>query len=239
MGLSTSLTSLVWIAGPLSGVAIQPLMGVLSDRSRNSWGRRRPYILGGAIGTILSMIFLAWLEELMKTLTRFSYGDADDGRFGTVVIIFAAFGIYILNTSIQPLQMGLRTLVIENCPRSQQEQASAWTSRLTGVGNIIGYLAGITDLSRFAPSLFVTQFQGLCLVASVSLAIGVSMSCIAVTEKNPEEALLPTGDNSSFSSYFRQLLRTYRTMPWKIRRVCHIQFCAWMAWFPFLFYSTT
>ena len=214
-------------------------MGALSDRSRSSWGRRKPYVVGGAIATILSMILLAWVEELMKTLTRFSYGDADDGGFGKVVIVSAVFWVYILNISIQPLQMGLRTLVIENCPISQQQQASAWVSRLTGVGNIVGYLAGITDLSRFAPTISVTQFQGLCLVASVSLAIGVSMSCIAVTEKNLEEALLPTGDNSSFSSYLSQLLRTYRTMPWKIRRVCHIQFCAWMGWFPFLFYSTT
>jgi solute carrier family 45 protein 1/2/4 len=214
-------------------------MGALSDRSRSSWGRRKPYVVGGAIATILSMIFLAWVEELMKTLTRFSYGDANDGGFGKLVIVSAVFGVYILNISIQPLQMGLRTLVIENCPTNQQQQASAWVSRLTGVGNIVGYLAGITDLSRFAPTISVTQFQSLCLVASVSLAIGVSMSCIAVTEKNLEEALLPTGDNSSFSSYLSQLLRTYRTMPWKIRRVCHIQFCAWMGWFPFLFYSTT
>ncbi len=90
------------------------------------------------------MILLAWLEELMKKLTRFSYRDADDSGFRTVVIASAVFGVYILNISIQPLQMGLRTLVIENCPKSQQQQASAWVSRLTGVGNIIGYLAGIT-----------------------------------------------------------------------------------------------
>lgn len=129
--------------------------------------------------------------------------------------------------------MGLRTLLIENCPRSQQQQASAWASRMVGVGNIIGYLAGLTDLSQFAPSLLVTQFQGLCLIASISLAIGVGISCIALTEKSPPE------DNPSFSTYFRHLLRTYRIMPWKIRRVCHIQFWAWMAWFPFIFYSTT
>jgi len=239
MGLSKSLTPLVWIAGPLSGVIIQPFMGVLSDRSRNSWGRRRPYILGGAFGTILSIIFLAWLEELRKSLIGYPNGNSDKDRIRRVVIILAIFGIYTLNVSIQPLQMGLRTLVIENCPRKQQEQASTWASRMTGVGNIVGYLAGITELSQLSPKLFVTQFQGLCLVACVSLAIGVSMSCIAVTEKNPKNNLLPAGDNSSFSSYFRHLFRTYRTMAWRIRRVCHIQFFAWMAWFPLLFYSTT
>ena len=239
IGLSKSASSLVWIAGPLSGVLVQPLMGALSDRSRNTWGRRRPYILGGAIGTILCMIFLSWLEGLMRTLARFSHVNTDDHAFGTVIIFLAIFGVIVLNLSIQPLQMGLRTLVIENCPKSQQEQASAWASRLTGVGNIVGYLAGITDLSQLVPSLLFTQFQCLCLVASASLAIGVSMSCIAVTERNATEALMPISANSSLSSYLRQLLYTYRTMAWKIRKVCYVQFFSWMAWFPFLFYSTT
>lgn len=213
-------------------------MGALSDRCRISWGRRRPFIVGGAIGTILSLVFLAWLQEIMKALTRYSYGDADENNFGTVVIVLAIIGVYLLNISIQPLQMGLRAAIIENCPKSQQEQASSWASRLTGVGNIVGYLAGIADLSKILPFYSLTQFQGLCLVASVALAIGVSMTCIAITEQNPEHILVTT-ETLRLSSYFRQLKRTYRAMPWRVRRVCKIQFCAWLGWFPVLFYSTT
>jgi len=214
-------------------------MGALSDRSRISWGRRRPFILGGAIGTISALVFLAWLQEITKGLTRLSYGDTDDDNFGTAVIILAILGIYVLNISIQPLQMGLRAAIIENCPRSQQEQASSWASRLTGIGNIIGYLAGITNLPKIIPLFFLTQFQGLCLLASVALAIGVGMSCIAITEQNPEKLLMAAEENPSISSYLRRLGRVYRSMPWKIRRVCTIQFCAWLGWFPVLFYSTT
>jgi solute carrier family 45 protein 1/2/4 len=214
-------------------------MGALSDRSRISWGRRRPFIVGGAVGTISSLVLLALLQEIMKGLTRFSYGDADDNSFGTVVIILAIVGVYLLNISIQPLQMGLRAAIIENCPKSQQEQASSWASRMTGVGNIIGYLAGIADLSGILPLVSLTQFQGLCFVASVALAIGAGMSCIAITEQNPEHILVKTEENSSLSSYCRRLAHTYRAMPWKVRKVCKIQFCAWLGWFPVLFYSTT
>lgn len=227
------------MAGPLCGIFVQPLMGTLSDRSRNSWGRRRPYIIGGAIGTILSITFLAWVEEVVEILTQHSYADTDGGGFRTAVIASAIIGVYILNISIQPIQMGLRALIIENWPNNQQEQASAWASRMTGMGNVLGYLAGTTDLSKFAPTLFLTQFQGLCLVAAVSLAIGVSTSCIAATEITPAGALLPVGESHQFTSYFRQLSHTWRTMPLKIRRVCQVQFCSWMGWFPFLFYSTT
>jgi solute carrier family 45 protein 1/2/4 len=75
----------------------------------------------------------------MKVLTKLSFGNPDDERFGILIIIFAILGVYTLNISIQSLQMGLRTLVIESCPESQQETVRAWVSRMTGVGNIIGY----------------------------------------------------------------------------------------------------
>jgi solute carrier family 45 protein 1/2/4 len=229
----------VWIAGPLCGIVIQPLMGVLSDRCRIPWGRRRPYILSGALATILSLLFLAWSGDTLKGLLISSNRDVDSDGIRTVAIILATIGIYALNISIQPLQMGLRALIVENCARHQQAQASAWASRLTGLGNIVGYLAGFTDLPSLFPSSSITQFQGLCLIASVSLAITVGMSCIAVSENDPESMLLAPGENLKFTSFLRQLLRTSRTMPWRIRRVCQVQFCAWMGWYPFLFYSTT
>lgn len=45
LGLPKALTALVWIAGPLSGILIQPLVGVYSDRFVCSYGRRRPFML--------------------------------------------------------------------------------------------------------------------------------------------------------------------------------------------------
>ena len=214
-------------------------MGVLSDRCRIPWGRRRPYILSGALATILSLLFLAWSGDTLKGLLISSNRDVDSDGIRTVAIILATIGIYALNVSIQPLQMGLRTLIVENCARHQQAQASAWASRVTGLGNIVGYLAGFTDLPSLFPSSSITQFQGLCLIASVSLAITVGMSCIAVSENDPESMLLTPRENIKFTSFLRQLLRTSRAMPWRIRRVCQVQFCAWMGWYPFLFYSTT
>jgi solute carrier family 45 protein 1/2/4 len=45
LGLPTALTSLVWLAGPISGILIQPLVGVYSDKCTWSLGRRRPFML--------------------------------------------------------------------------------------------------------------------------------------------------------------------------------------------------
>ena len=65
LGLSKSRTSAVWIAGPLSGIIMQPLVGVFADSSTSKYGRRRPYMLGGALVVVLSLGALGWAAELV------------------------------------------------------------------------------------------------------------------------------------------------------------------------------
>ena len=65
LGLTKSKTSLVWIAGPLSGLIIQPLIGVIADRSRSKWGRRRPFMIGGSIVVAMCLLVLGWTSEIV------------------------------------------------------------------------------------------------------------------------------------------------------------------------------
>jgi len=55
----------VWIAGPLSGLIMQPIVGVLADRSRSKWGRRRPFMVGGAVIVGLCLLVLGWTKEIV------------------------------------------------------------------------------------------------------------------------------------------------------------------------------
>lgn len=64
LGIPKTLTPLVWLAGPLSGLIIQPVVGVFSDSLDWRLGRRRPFILIGAAFTILSMYMVAYAKEL-------------------------------------------------------------------------------------------------------------------------------------------------------------------------------
>src|SRR6476469_1637668 len=64
LGLSSTVTALVWMAGPLSGLLIQPLVGILSDGYQSKWGRRRPFMLGGGVVVILSIALIAYCKEI-------------------------------------------------------------------------------------------------------------------------------------------------------------------------------
>ena len=238
LGLSKPLTALVWIAAPISGVLIQPLMGIISDRSRSRWGRRKPFIIGGAFGVIVSMLALGWTRNLIYASAKILGGDPESDTTRTLVILIAVFWIYSLNCCVQPLQGCLRALIVENCPAYQQSQASAWASRMTGIGNIVGYFSGFTALPALLTWTELTQFQCLCMIASLSLIITISVTCTSVTEKSPP-TLIPKSEARGVIVMWRDLTSIYRRMPSKIRKVCHIQFCSWMGWFPFLFYATT
>ncbi|KAK5253660.1 hypothetical protein LTR16_005079, partial [Cryomyces antarcticus] len=154
-------------------------------------------------------------------------------------VMVAVFWVYVLNISIQPLQAGIRAFIVDNCPAHQQTQASAWASRMQGIGNIVGYVAGFSSLSTALPLPNVSQFQGLSLIASLALASTVLLSCLAISEKDVTASLLPAAERIGFLGIFQHVKESARRMPVRIRRVCAVQFCAWMGWFPFLFYSTT
>lgn len=65
LGLTKSYTSAVWIAAPLSGLIMQPVIGVLADSSRSKWGRRRPFMIGGALIVGFCLLVLGWTAEIV------------------------------------------------------------------------------------------------------------------------------------------------------------------------------
>ena len=70
LGLTKSRTSMVWIAGPLSGLIMQPIVGVIADNSRSKWGRRRPFMIGGSIIVALCLLILGWTAEIVGTFVK-------------------------------------------------------------------------------------------------------------------------------------------------------------------------
>jgi solute carrier family 45, member 1/2/4 len=80
LGLAKSQTALVWLAPPLSGMIMQPLIGTISDSSTLRWGRRRPYMLVASWIVAISLLTLGWASEVCRTFI------ADDALVRATVV---------------------------------------------------------------------------------------------------------------------------------------------------------
>ena len=86
-------------------------------------------------------------------------------------------GCFCFTTHPNLVQAGIRTFIVDCAPTHQQESANAWMIRISGVGNILGYLAGQIKLPNYLPWLGSTQFKILCAIASFIMAVTVAISC--------------------------------------------------------------
>lgn len=143
------------------------------------------------------------------------------------------------NCLYSTVQAGIRAFIVDNAPAHQQESANAWASRITGVGSVLGYVSGYLDLPKLLPFFGNTQFKVLCVIASIALAGTLLVSCLYIKERDPRLEGPPSAENPGLISFFTQVLKSIRRLPPQISKVCEVQICAWIGWFPFLFYSTT
>ncbi|KAI9298832.1 hypothetical protein K502DRAFT_345719 [Neoconidiobolus thromboides FSU 785] len=237
LGMPKPILSIVWLAGPLSGLLVQPVIGCISDKSTSKFGRRRPFIITGYLIVVVSMVLIAYTEDIVS----FFYKSKSD-NYNTNVLLLASLGFYLLDFSINAVQACLRALIVDVSPLEQQEIANAYASRMIGIGNIIGYFVGFVDLPKVFPYLGSSQMKVLCILASTFFAITLAITCFYTIEKQYESDCDSLENLSvlKFSLYvFKRIIKSLRNLPDCIQKVCNVQFFAWIGWFPFLFYSTT
>ncbi|KAK7416021.1 hypothetical protein QQX98_005472 [Neonectria punicea] len=232
LGLTKSNTSLVWIAGPLSGLIVQPVVGVIADESKSKWGRRRPLMVIGAIIVAASLLILGFTREIIGLFIH------DDKAARMPTIVLAVLAIYVVDFAINAVTSCSKSLIVDTLPIEKQQSGAAWASRLSAVGHVIGYGAGAVDLvGIFGTTLGDTQFKQLSVIATIAILSSTAVTCWAVTERVLVTST-PAKHHGRFK-VFRQIYSTLLHLPPRIQAICWAQFWAWIGWFPFLFYSTT
>lgn len=239
LGLSKSMLALVWIAGPLSGTLVQPYIGIKSDNCRIPWGRRKPFIVGGAAATISSLLGLSWAKEIVGGIFGIFGVHSDAQIVATSALVIAVLLVYVLDFAINAIQAAVRAFIVDCAPTHQQEDANAWAGRISGVGNILGYLSGYFDLPRYMPFFGNSQFKVLCAIAAIALTVTTVISCASISEMDPRLRGEPSNQQDGVMAFFRNLYHAIRRLSPQIRRICWVQFFSWMSWFPFLFYIST
>ncbi|KAL6241443.1 hypothetical protein RBB50_011707 [Rhinocladiella similis] len=241
LGMSKALLAGVWLAGPLTGALVQPYIGILSDRCRVSWGRRKPFMIAGALGVVITSMILAYARDIVRLIGRLDMDAPYTGGYMTATIVLATVMMWCLDFAINTVQAAIRAFIVDGAPSHQQESANAWASRMTGVGNVLGYVFGYLDLPKYFHFFGNTQFKVLVVIASIALGSTVLLSVLAIKERNPRLDPPSKADNEStgFMAFFKQVFVSIKRLPPQIRKVCEIQFFHWIGWFPFLFYITT
>ena len=105
----------LWIAAPLTGLLVQPIIGYMSDRTWNGLGRRRPYFLAGAVLTSFALIAMPHSSALWM----------------------AAGMLWILDASINVAMEPFRAFVADQLPPSQRAAGYSMQSFFVGVGAVV------------------------------------------------------------------------------------------------------
>ena len=133
LGADPHQLSFFWILPPLMGMIVQPLIGKWSDRTWTRMGRRKPYLLVGAIVAVMVMLLLPKAGSLNLSTAYLFLGLNSAMWFGLFSLIFLDTSI---NVAMQPFKMMVGDLVNEK----QKATAYSIQSFLCNVGSLVGYL---------------------------------------------------------------------------------------------------
>ena len=184
LGADPHQLSFFWILPPLMGMIVQPLIGRWSDRTWNRLGRRKPYLLVGALVAVLVMAFLPNAGSLNFS-TRLLLGLNGAMWFGLFSLIFLDTSI---NVAMQPFKMMVGDMVNEE----QKAKAYSIQSFLCNAGSFAGYLFPIfftwIGIANTAPEgVIPDSVKWSFYVGAAILILCVLYTFLRVKEMNPKE----------------------------------------------------
>jgi len=229
LGASPFLYSLIWLAGPFSGMIIQPIIGILSDKTKSRFGKRRPYLLGGAIITALALWAFphsAGISDILGNLLKINMP-----AWGGLLV--AAAMIWVIDACINIAQGPYRSLVPDVVPREQHAQANSYISLSIGLGSVIAMLV--------APALkFFFNYQmpidAQFLMAGVAFVLAMTWTCLTIKEKSSLNNS-DTEKEGQKQSFWQSMKEFFLLSP-EVAKICLMQFFTWIGMMCLLIYVT-
>ena len=229
LGADPLIYGLISLAGPFSGMVVQPIIGALSDNTTSRWGRRRPYLLGGAILASLAL----WAFPNSSIIAQF-FGNS----FGVVLapwagLAVAALMIWIIDACVNVAQGPYRALIPDVVPREQHAIANSFLSFAIGLGSVIAaatppVLSKVFNIQMSIPAQFI--------MAAIAFTGAMLVTCIAIKERQfvPEKK---EKTDEKGQSFLKSLTDFLTTSP-EIVKICLLQFFTWIGVMCLLLYFT-
>ncbi len=210
---------ILWLAAPLTGLVIQPIIGYFSDRTWNRLGRRRPYFLSGAILASLALVAMPRSSALWM----------------------AAGLLWILDASVNVSMEPFRAFVGDLLPHDQRKVGFAMQSLLIGAGAVMSSALPFVLTRGFGVSAESTVGSAIPPAVHVAFTIGAFVFFLAVlytivtTREYPPDDLAAfermKREKSGWAHAFSEIVGGIGSMPRAMRKLALVQFFTWFALF--------
>ena len=204
----------LWLAGPITGLIIQPIIGSMSDRTWNRLGRRRPYFL---VGAILASVALFFMPD-------------------SSAVWMAAGLLWILDASINITMEPFRAFVADKLPEEQRTLGFVMQSFFIGIGQT---LANALPYLFTAVGVVGVMASGIPLSVEYSFKIGAIVFLAAVVWTVATTKEYPPEDLEAFQRLrqekrgciagFAEIFSSVTEMPQTMKQLAVVQFFTWFA----------
>ncbi|MFN3783934.1 MAG: MFS transporter [Spirosomataceae bacterium] len=224
LGAEESSLPLLWMAGPMTGLLVQPIIGAVSDKTITRWGRRTPYFLIGAILCSLCLFIMPYSSSVWM----------------------AASVLWILDAANNITQEPYRAFVSDKLDESQHSQGFLSQSAFTGLGQTLSYLTptlliffGVSQVAKNDSGIPITTFIAFMIGAVVS--IGSILWTLRTTKEIPltEEEIAEIKESpAGVKSTITEIAQAIREMPSTMKRMIPMMLFSWYAMFIYWQYIT-
>ena len=220
LGAKDSDIPLLWLAGPVTGLIVQPIIGAMSDRTWNWLGRRRPYFLVGAI---------------LSSIALFIMPDSTSVRM-------AAALLWVLDASINISMEPFRAFVADKLDPAQRNTGFVMQSFFIGIGaslaNALPYVFRYAGVSGTTSSGIPLTVQYSFKIGAVVFLLAILWTVLTSKEYPPEDLAAferkraePRGIVNLVGSLLAEIVSAIRDMPATMKQLAFVQLFTWLGLF--------
>ena len=227
LGASPFIFGLIWLAGPFTGMVVQPIIGALSDKTKTFMGRRRPYLLGGALLSALAL----WAFPNSANITNWLSKLLNLDFASWAALLFAATMIWILDACVNVAQGPYRALIPDVVPKEQHSLANSFISLAIGLGSVVA--AGTAPFLKWALGIQMS-IQAQFIMAALAFSLGMIWTCITIKEHKIDNQ--KPSDNKNFN--FVNSIKEFFALSPEVGKICWMQFFTWIGNMCMMIYFT-
>jgi maltose/moltooligosaccharide transporter len=216
LGADADRIPILWLAGPMTGLIVQPIIGSMSDRTWNRLGRRRPYFL---VGAILSSVALFFMPD-------------------SSALWMAASLLWILDASINVSMEPFRAFVADKLNVDQRTAGFVMQSFFIGVGatlaNALPYLfrqLGVTGRTQSGIPLTVQYSFKIGAAAFLLCVLWTVLTSKEYPPENLEEFRRKKAASAGISNSLKEIVSAMRKMPSTMKQLAVVQIFTWLGLF--------